>query len=1036
MKFSIIHLSDIHLKEKEKDNPVLHRSENIIDAVKNNLLNTSVVFLVVSGDIAFSGKKEEYSFAENFLSAIKTGIERYNNINCEIIVIAGNHDCNFTSDSIRDAVIKSLEYDGYRSLDDKQIDICCSPQDNYFAFESNISSKNLKRMYFHKLLKIFEYQQDETSIVFNCFNTSWISKYNEEAGKMVFPAEFFEDTIFNNASNLTFNLIHHPINWQSPIASREFKKTLHKVGDIILSGHEHESDAHVNIDNDGKFTGYIESGELQDTHDRNHSDFSQIIFDTENGSYKIQRYSLKGDLYKMENESSDIKYQQRFKRGTNTLFLNPSFYDELDSVGAQFIHSQVENIYLSDIFVYPKIKKLSPELTKKKSLDTIINSEELFYPPSTDRSIRNIIIGADFSGKSTICKRLFSYYYENGMIPILIKGSEVKEVNKERFRKDLKSIFLKQYDKRYTDIFDQIDNSHFVLIVDDFQGCNIKNLFRLRLIENIKEVYQNIIFIGNSTIQFESLIYKDGQREDAFSGFDKYTLLEMGIEGRNRLISNWIRLGRESFIEKNEILKQIDYAEKQIQMILGKGFIPSYPIFIITLLQTIENGITNPEYSLYGHYYEYLINDSIIKNITDKSYHQFYHQFLTEYCNFLFDNKFKEISKDDFRRYYEGYKKDYTVTMSFEVVFLNLQKAKFIHEREGYISISYKYIYYYYIARYYANNISDGTIRLNISKMCNRLYREEFANILMFLTHLSKDPLILSEIYNTTENLLKDVPIAKIEKDVERINSLIDEVPSLVLQSESIDELRKADLQDREDYERIEKDFELQKLQDNYDLDEDISNIDTLRLFIMSIKSFELLGQITKKYWGSIKGDQKLQYAESTCNLALRTLNFYFICIYENREGLISWVKLLVDRKKITDSLKIQEFTKRFIFQLSFISCFGIIKRVSAALGHVELTDTYKGLLDKNPYNAFKLIDLSIKLDFFPSFPFKDIDMLWDDKEISKNYLAKVIIQNMVYGYIQLYDLNISERQRICAKLNIKIKDQLAAYDESAIKKD
>ncbi len=203
----------------------------------------------------------------------------------------------------------------------------------------------------------------------------------------------------------------------------------------------------------------------------------------------------------------------------------------------------------------------------------------------------------------------------------------------------------------------------------------------------------------------------------------------------------------------------------------------------------------------------------------------------------------------------------------------------------------------------------------------------------------------------------------------------------------------------------------------------------------MSIKSFELLGQITKKYWGSIPGDKKLEYAEATFNLALRTLNFYFKSIGENKEGVVDWIRILVDKKKIKDSLEIKEFSKKFIFHLCYITSFSIIRRVSSAIGHVELGQTYRDLLEKNPCNSYKLIDLSIKLDFF-TFPFKDLEALMNDKQIKKNYLAKFLIQNLVYTYLRLYEESPDDRQRISSLVESEVKSKLVAFEASPLKKE
>jgi 3',5'-cyclic AMP phosphodiesterase CpdA len=66
-KITILHLSDIHFKRKEKeDNTAIRQTvqQRLIDAVKSHSeKNGGPDVVAVTGDIAFSGKKKEYEEA-------------------------------------------------------------------------------------------------------------------------------------------------------------------------------------------------------------------------------------------------------------------------------------------------------------------------------------------------------------------------------------------------------------------------------------------------------------------------------------------------------------------------------------------------------------------------------------------------------------------------------------------------------------------------------------------------------------------------------------------------------------------------------------------------------------------------------------------------------------------------------------------------------------------------------------------------------------------------------------------------------------
>lgn len=97
MKFLTIQLSDIHFRVDE--NSVLKKEEKLFEAIRNSTFEYDVVFLLITGDTAFSGKAVEYKIAEDFLKNLKSKLESYSKKNVNIIVIPGNHDCDFSLDN-------------------------------------------------------------------------------------------------------------------------------------------------------------------------------------------------------------------------------------------------------------------------------------------------------------------------------------------------------------------------------------------------------------------------------------------------------------------------------------------------------------------------------------------------------------------------------------------------------------------------------------------------------------------------------------------------------------------------------------------------------------------------------------------------------------------------------------------------------------------------------------------------------------------------------------------------------------------------
>ncbi|GAH12825.1 unnamed protein product, partial [marine sediment metagenome] len=61
MKLLLLHISDIHFFQGE--NQILNKKKAIVDVLKNYFSDVKHCVIVVTGDIAFSGKKIEYEQA-------------------------------------------------------------------------------------------------------------------------------------------------------------------------------------------------------------------------------------------------------------------------------------------------------------------------------------------------------------------------------------------------------------------------------------------------------------------------------------------------------------------------------------------------------------------------------------------------------------------------------------------------------------------------------------------------------------------------------------------------------------------------------------------------------------------------------------------------------------------------------------------------------------------------------------------------------------------------------------------------------------
>jgi hypothetical protein len=1027
MKIGIIHFSDIHFVEKIDENSILKKKEKIISQIKNKLLPFDKLFLVISGDIAYSGKKIEYEISINFFNEIINELETYTNKTILLIGIPGNHDCNFSIDqTTRELILDGLESNNYSKLNNDIIDICTKPQDEYFEFQKNNFFKNGTILFNNKLLNIVEYRFDNVNIIFNCFNTSWLSKLKEQAGKLSFPLNYFNEEVFDNNATLKVNIIHHPINWQNDYSHRDLRKFLNINGDITLSGHEHQADVNKMIDIANNENIFIESAALQDNNNKSKSNFNLITIDLDEKKIICNNFKYSDGNYEFSEILNNDSFLKERNENGKGIPLNNNFNKSLEILSGQFLHKRaIEHIYLDDVFISPFLRTVDEKTEKTK----LINFNKVLN--NKNDNFRAILIGDETSGKTTLLKKIFKSYHDKGFIPIFLNGNNIEKTGIDYiFNNLIKDNFEKQYNKSAFKTYDSLDKTKLVIIIDDFHKCKLKEKFRNIFADEIHNNFNKVIYSSVSSLYFNSI----SQDNPFFNEYVNYTIVELSYELRYNLIVKWNSLGENELIG-NDLLRKNESYDKQVKDFLGKNFLPQFPFVILSALQSIDTG--NSSEQGFSFYYKYLIEEALKNGITNAENLQFYNYFLADYCYFLFDEKIKNISKDGFETYYRNYAKHMKVTISFNESYSQLLEAKIIKENNDFVYISYNYIYYYYVANYISNKIDEPKIKELIIKLIERLYVEEFSGIIVFISQLNSNPFILDKLEEFTNKYFDEFSPAKLSDDISDIDNLIKNIPKLILEDKGIEERRKIEIKKRDEAEKREKKADEEYLSKEFDIDEDLTSISLLNKFIRAIKTFEIFGQVIKKNWGAFDGPKKQLYVSTTFNLSMRILSGYFSYIKSNEKHLVEYIYYVADKREITNKSEIEKLAKGMIFQMSTMTSFGLIKRVSNAISHKQLKETFNDVVNVNPTNSNKLIRLAIMMDHFGVLPTDEISHLLNkDKGFNKYFIPKILLRNFVHQYLHMYPIPYDERNRICNIVGITIEEQRLIQGSSKEKKN
>lgn len=1007
MKFLLVHLSDIHLTVN--NNSFLEKSEALYKAFQNIAHEMERIIIVITGDIVYSGKSEEYNIAMKVIDDLIGKTKSYTKKTVDIILIPGNHDCNFDIQtvSVRDILINNIRQTKVPNITDDIIEQCCEVQKDYFEFSDCYYTKN-NQVYSDKLLKILEYKIGDYTIIFNCFNTSWMSQKHEQYG-LHYPISKYKDKLINTNNDFTISLLHHTYNWYNH-HYRELRDTIEECSDVVITGHEHVSTMHIKYDLKEQFTEYIEGAVLQDIEDQSSSAFNILVVDLENKMHKILSYKWEKNLYTLKTDIDWFYY----KNNCNRLNINEEFEIYLNDPGAIFTHPNKNNLLLDDFYIFPDLtdmKKRNSTDEKKKIIKGRTLTE--FLSP-----FKILVLGSEKSGKTALCKKLYEYYYKKGIIPLLIDGREIKSTSTEDFEKLINCIYLNQYSSSQLAKYMQLENDKKLIIIDNLDKSRLNSKHRNVLISRISNKYKNLLITATDLLEYQIVDNEDF--DNTIKDFDYYKINEFGYLLRDELINKWYEIGFEQFITEDELTRKNLNATNTINTIIGKGLVPAYPIFLLLILQSIETGNYNTlKESSYGYYYSMLITNSLSRIELKVDELDGYYNYISELAYYLFNNKISEIPYLHFVEFHKWLCCEYKITPSLEKYIENLIKASILEKKQNSFKFKYRYIYYYFAAKYFADNITREEIKEKITEMCKRLYRQEFANIIMFLCHLSKDPFIIEQVLGNAKIIFNDTTPITLLNDTQLINELIERIPGLILEDKDSKKRKKETLRLQD---KMEANEESIKNDHEYDLTEDISNNDMFAQLNQSFKTIEIMGQILKNHYGSLKGIVKIPLYEEACLLGFRTLNVICKHLENNIDGIVREIQEYISNKRNIGENKTEKISRELAFHIYSLIFYSIIKRISECIGSANLYEIHNDVLNRINTIAMKLVDTSIVLD---SFGISPIDNLRERKKDTEgNLLSFVILRYLGLYYLYMFPVGFKDKQTICSLLNVSLKNQ------------
>ena len=1004
MEIGILHLTDLHFKAN--DNIFSERSNNFHSAIKYDLEDIEKIYIVISGDITNRGNPSGYIEAKKNLDKIKEDILRTSpNSDPQFIVVPGNHDCNFDyATQLRDIAIGSMGSRPIDSQDNSVVNACTEVQNDFWDFYNTCCGMTPDNKLFYQITD----KVNGVKICFNCINSSWMSKRHEEA-KLFFPVHNFVNHPENNQGTINISVFHYPIAWFTPNGEKnnrkEFLKFIEDISTIAIYGHEHEEEHKKLTDlKTGDETFFITGKIFQNHQNPENSGFQFVRINLSDQTGLIRNYIWKTDLF-------DLNFEKTFQFNGNTythnnLKPNSNYLEQINTVNIPISLDGNKDMKLSDFYVFPDLENTE---MGNKDLDYYYDSEKLIHEEEFQSCI---IEGENQSGKTSLTSMLYLKFIEDKQIPIYINCKSLKaDVDKT-----IKKAFKQQYEDEEFDYnrFSQLEKSKKVIFLDNFQDIQLSSKLTNQALSKIKNRFSKIIITTNSLYGLLSNI------ESELEELRKFSLRPLGYKKRNQLIENYhkINISLSPNAEK-ELLERTKHSFNQVESVLGNKLMPSYPVFVLSILQTLVYAKpTNLEQTSYGYCYHSLIHIGLSHKASIKhEYIDTFFNFLSQFAFHLYSSNKTIFSKDELEEYFVSYKKEYHAAFTFDILIEALLKSTIIVAEEHEFKFSYIYIFYYLVARKIAEIINKDQGKKVVKNLCKNLEEEKNANILVFIAHHTKDDFLIDEATFTSMIPFEDIEPITLMRDghyYKLIQDIVKEIASDIIEErndpvasrnkmlESRDNLEKEKERKKEEVDKIKQDEEIKKI---------------LLPFSQSLRAIEIVGQIIKNRRGSIPRDQLIEMIAELYNTAFRAISCYGNYLSETKEDLIDFLKTKIENKKSNE--EIETIVNAYFQYISFHFCLGYFQKVVHAVGQNDLKELYIKASNKINSPAADIVTFSINT-FYGQLTTNEL------KEIVKKYENNPVIMQLlksrVKSYIYQNYVDFRKKQSFASILKMKIR--------------
>lgn len=715
MKIALLHLSDIHVSDRKC---ISNEHIKKIAATLHSERNIDRVFILISGDIAFSGKIHEYVAAKkligNLISEIKKILHWNSNNKIDVICVPGNHDMDHSNSCTSIANLQNM-YDNNSYSDHLE--------DEYKKLHGYNNLASFNNCNFNGVgIRLFDLGGYSLQVIL--FNSALFSLESDEDKGLHYISDK-ELKKLNDVTEADFSIamMHHSPDFLIDSQKETIEKFIFSKCNAFYYGHEHHSESKDVIYEGESSTLFELCGSLSNRGDWTKSSFYLNILDTATKEYIQKKYSWdnKSSIYQGANSTKkpiEIKRCSMFK--IDECFSKELFTDDKNPISKKF----------TDYFVFPRLKIVN---FKDNNTEEILDFEHFNKELMEKKTMR--ITGFSSSGKTTLLKYCFIEYSSKFDVIFCdaenIKGKNFSQIIKMNFQKNYGS------DNSSYDQFTQHPKTQKMIIIDNID-CIRDDSFDLFL-KFINEEFEYSIFSNKSWIDCEIKNRIEGYF-DISENSTRYELTPFYTDKRTELIQNITKILCDDKLEAQKTAYLLlDCINKQ------KRFVSLDPDFLICYAKYYcknVGGVHSSDSSVFSKVFEANITNILSSVATGQCNVEKMFTILAKIAYVVHSNSLYPIPASKIHEIIEEYNKDYGSTINSTSFITKMENCRMLYfDENGYRFKNRNTLAYfiaYEILTIFGDDEDTEKVKTDISVIMKNACFGINSDILMFITYMTK----------------------------------------------------------------------------------------------------------------------------------------------------------------------------------------------------------------------------------------------------------------------------------------------------------